>query len=199
LDEFAARSPTLSACLREILDDGWTIRYDPDVGGGAYSNRQRREILIDPNSDPEQAVVSVAHEIGHARRAAYRPRPILYEGQPREVWVRESVFEHLKDEGDAALTEAQILREINNAGGPELRVSGKYGPQYEEIYDRYARGELTRDEARHEAARWYSAELRSGGSAETYRDHYEAVCEREFSESLAPFERKYRSDQEGTS
>ncbi|WP_433711946.1 hypothetical protein ACQP2U_37880 [Nocardia sp. CA-084685] len=201
VEELTTLSPTLSADVREILSDGWTIRYD-DIGGGAYSNRQRREIVFDNrmrDGDPGPVVRALAHEVGHARRAAYRPRPVRYEGQSREMWVRESVFEHLRDEGEAALVEAQVAREIAEAGGPRLRVSGRYGAQYEDIYERHMRGELTRDEARQQCARWYADESRSGGG-QNYRSYYEEIYNKDFTEmGLDAFERNYRNGSEGPS
>lgn len=194
VDELAALSPTLCAGIDEIHGDGWKVKYDDTIGGGAYSDRQRKEILVFPDSDPEKVLVALAHEIGHSRQAAYRPSPIRYEGQPRDAWIRQSVFEHLRDEGEAALTEAEILYDISRSGGPPLRVSGRFGLEYEKIGEQFMRGEMTRDEARDEIARWFGGESRSG-SGRTYQEHYEEVYVREFSEmGLDAFEKKYRKD-----
>ncbi|MGA6208264.1 hypothetical protein ACPESR_26265 [Nocardia testacea] len=180
VDRLAALSPTLQRYLRQLKQDGWVIGYR-DVGGGAHTTRGDMRITVHSGSRdaPEKVLGSLAHEVGHANRSAYEPRPVRYDGQGRTRWVRASAFEHLRDEGEAALVETQILREIAAAGGPKLRTSGRFGDRYEEHYDRYLRKELTREDARDENAHYYMREYRSGseesGTPETYLAHYESI------------------------
>lgn len=185
VDELAAHSPTLQRLLRELKQDGWTIGYS-DVGGGAYTKRSEAKVSVDSGArdDPEEVLRSLAHEAGHAYRSAYRPQEIPYHGQGRTRWVRSSAFERLRDEGEAALVETQILGEIAAAGGPRLRPTGRFAAEYESHHSRYQRGELTRDEARDENAHFYMREYRSGsgesGTPETYLAHYEAIYNDDF-------------------
>ncbi|MGV9927636.1 hypothetical protein [Nocardia rhamnosiphila] len=180
VDRLAGLSPTLQELLRELKQDGWTIGYG-DVGGGAHTKRSDVRITVHSadRDDPEKGLGALAHEAGHAYRGAYEPQAVAYSGQGRTSWVRESAFEHLRDEGEAALMETQILREIAAAGGPRLRTSGEFGELYENHYDRYRRGELTRDGARDANARGFMKEYRSGsgesGTPETYLAHYESI------------------------
>lgn len=180
VDRLAALSPTLQRYLRELKQDGWVIGYR-DVGGGAHTTRGDKRITVHSGSrgDPEKVLGSLAHEAGHANRSAYEPRPVRYDGQGRTRWVRASAFEHLRDEGEAALVETRILREIDAAAGPKLRTSGQFGDRYEEHYDQYLRKELTWEDARDENAHYYMREYRSGseesGTPETYLAHYESI------------------------
>ncbi|WP_063128049.1 hypothetical protein [Nocardia fusca] len=185
VDRLAALSPTLQRFLGELKQDGWTIGYR-DVGGGAHTRRSDARITVHSGDrdDPAKVLGALAHEVGHSYRSAYEPQPVRYDGQGRTRWVRASAFEHLRDEGEAALVETQILREIAAAGGPKLRTSGRFGDRYEDHYDRYLRGELTREDARDENAHCYMKEYRSGseesGTPETYLAHYEAIYHSDF-------------------
>lgn len=190
VDRLAALSPTLQELLRDLKREGWAIGYG-DVGGGAHTKRSDVRITVHSGDrdDPEKVLGALAHEAGHAYGRAYEPQAVAYSGQGRTRWVRASAFEHLRDEGEAALVETQILREIAAAGGPRLRPSGRFGAEYEDHYARYRSGELTRTQARDENAHYFMKEYRSGsadsGTPETYLAHYESIYHRVFDEDEA--------------
>ncbi len=185
VDRLAGLSPTLQQLLRGLKRSGWTIAFR-DIGGGAYVKHSDTTITVDSGTrdDPEELLRVLAHEAGHAYPSAYKPQEIPYHGQGRTRWVRSSAFEYLRDEGEAALVEGRVLREVAEAGGPRLRPTGQFGAEYEKHYAQYRRGEMTRDEARDENAHYYMREYRSGrgenGTPETYLAHYEAIFHRVF-------------------
>ncbi|MEU7766062.1 DUF6782 family putative metallopeptidase [Nocardia sp. NPDC049190] len=165
-----AKSPTLSAKFRVLEQKGWLACYgEKDLG--TYADRDIKTIVIDENTqgDPLAAVRLLAHEVGHAQYKL--PAEIPYHGEPRAEWVEKNARQHFADEGEASLVEAQVLREIADNGGPRLQVSGAHWQQYEDIYDRYAGGDLTRSEARAAIGKIYEDEHMSG-IGETYGRYF---------------------------
>ncbi len=180
VDALVAMSRELLERTGRIQRRGWSIAYG-ERGEGTYASRRDRRIVIDrlQEGDPEYTVVSLAHEVGHAeddnagRRLPYRS------GESRDEWVRRSVHESVRWEGEARLVEIQAIREIHDSGHSNIleRFSG-HDSFYDEIYDSYRRGFMSRDEARDEIGALYLEETmsttrRTYGSF--YSDHYARV------------------------
>ncbi|WP_416561994.1 hypothetical protein [Nocardia testacea] len=176
VDALVAKSPTLTAAIRDLRREGWTIRYGfangsyTDLGFDSTRNTKSKEIILDGRkaTDALGAVRSLAHEVGHAR---YGHEPYVSKARKtKKQWLQLNVDARLRGEGEAVLVNAQARREILDNDGPDISISGQYSEKYIEIYDRYARGELSRAEARSEIATRYADERRSV-DGKRYRDY----------------------------
>ncbi len=186
VDALITKSPTLTAAIRDLQHEGWSIRYGfangsyTDLGFDSTRNTKSKEIVLDGRkaADAPRATGTLAHEVGHAR---YGLEPHVSRARrTKEQWLRLNVDARLRGEGEAVLVNAQVRREILDNGGPDSGISGRYSREYIEIYDRYARGELSRAQARSEIATLYGSERRSTDGKhygdylmEAWNDHWD--------------------------
>ncbi|MEU1525390.1 hypothetical protein ABZ413_24655 [Nocardia rhamnosiphila] len=165
VDDMVVESGTLTELTFQILRRGWTIRYGDASRSGSYADSAAREIIVDRDheADPDRAFVALAHEVGHANDPDLARALPYRQGETREEWVRRSVHNALREEGEATLVEIQCVRELNQRGYnishgiPVDRLEF-----YEEIFDSYNRGYFTRDEAKDEIAAMFRGEVISG-------------------------------------
>ncbi|WP_460697318.1 hypothetical protein [Nocardia thraciensis] len=175
VDALVAKSPMLTTAIRDLQHEGWSIRYGfangsyTDLGFDSTRNTKNKEIILDGRkaTNSPRATGTLAHEVGHAR---YGHEPHVSRARrTKEEWLRLNVDARLRGEGEAVLVNAQARREILDNDGPDIGISGRYSEEYIEIYDRYARGELSRSQARTEVSSFYGSERRST-DGEYYRD-----------------------------
>jgi type VI secretion system secreted protein VgrG len=129
-------SPTLKANLITLMQQGWTIQQGAP-GGGTFADRTTHTITIDPNqmNNPLACTQSLAHESGHAM---YQLEPEIPQGNlSRDDYVNQNVQRHLRDEGEATLTNAEVRREILNNGGPDIGIAGTHQNEYDNAYQNY--------------------------------------------------------------
>lgn len=132
VDAIVVLSPALQAHIEHLLREGWSIVYGPP-GQGSTVRRQGADlsIIIDGNlaNQPELAVGTLAHEVGHAM---YTVPP---DTSSREAYVDSK----LAGEGAATLMNIQVQREILANGGPDIGIRGNAvnHPAYNAAYDRY--------------------------------------------------------------
>lgn len=167
-----ARSPTLTAQMQQLLQDGWTIEYGV-AGEGSFCDRDGKRIVIDPNGsgDPAGVVQTLAHEAGHAGYTL--DPPVGMSGRTRDEFVNGNTDRHLRDEGEATLNNITVQREINANGGPDIGIAGTRDADYNRIYDRYP-DPADRDRARQEVGNAFATGERpsTDAGAANYHDYY---------------------------
>jgi type VI secretion system secreted protein VgrG len=172
VDAVAALSPTLQKNVQKLREDGWKIKYG-EPGKGSFCRRDRKEIIIDPDSKGKPVLVTqtLAHESGHA---LYQPDPYIPPaGLTRQVYIDSNAARDLADEGEATLMNCQIRAEIISRNGPNIGVAGAQEAQYEKIYAKYSKPE-DRDQARREIATIFAnGEHLSTAPSMTYGQYYE--------------------------
>lgn len=171
VDALASQSSTLSDNLRQLQQDGWKIRYG-DAGKGSYADRAAKEIVIDSNErgNTEAIVQTLAHESGHAlyEPDAYVPPA----GLTKQEYVDRNTNNALKDEGEATMTNADVRKELNDAGASDIGIAGAQGDKYQEIADKYP-DPADRDKARQEIGDAFAdGEHPSTDPSKTYGDYY---------------------------
>ncbi|MGW1738384.1 hypothetical protein ACWCPQ_06185 [Nocardia sp. NPDC001965] len=157
----------------QVMRQGWSIRYG-ERGGGSFTDSVSREIVIDRDleSDAGEALFCLAHEVGHADDPDAGLVLPYRDGESREEWVRRSVHEDLRREGEATLVEIEAVRDLQAVGYRTQRVPpSERDATYEAIYDSYRRGYLSRDEAKDEIAAVFRDETMS-----TTKRNYEETC-----------------------
>jgi uncharacterized Zn-binding protein involved in type VI secretion len=171
VDAILNMSPTMRANIDQLQEDGWTIKYG-EAGKGSFADRKAKEIVFDPNNKDNHAYIAqtMAHESGHA---LYTPDPYVpHTGLTKDDYVDRNVNSGLKDEGEATLTNAEIRREITDAGGPDVGIAGSQSDKYQEIADKYP-DPGDRDKARQEIADLFGdGEKPSTDPTKTYREYY---------------------------
>jgi len=178
VDDLVAKSPTLAEKLADLQKKGWTIKYG-QPGAGTYANRDTKEIVVDPNGkgNPAGVVQSLAHESGHA---GYSLEPEVPQGSlTKDQYVQQNVNRHLKDEGEATLTNIQVAEEIKANGGPDIGIAGVNGPKYQDIYDKYP-DPADRDKARNEIGQVYGTGEHTSTNGQTYNDYYGAYYKNKY-------------------
>ncbi|MBF6180728.1 hypothetical protein [Nocardia otitidiscaviarum] len=153
-DSLVAMSPTLAKTLRDLEADGWIIQWGPK-GSGYYAVREQKLINIDITAKGGHLLLidCLAHEAGHARKSdvpiSIRPPT---KDMTREQWIKEHLYDSFVDEAEAELMSAQVRREILDNGGPDIRHidsdSDSMRFAVEIAYNRYASGDISRQEAR---------------------------------------------------
>ncbi len=174
VDLLAGMSPALTQRIRELQAQGWNIRYSrPGDPPGTFCDRTTRSIVIDPvaNSTPESRVQALAHEAGHAGYT--EPPYVPPTGLTRQEYIDRNTARNLGDEGEATLFNAQARREIMNNGGPDVGIAGAQSQQYSNVYDQYANGTLTRDQARTQIGQVFAnGETPSTSTGQNYGQYY---------------------------
>lgn len=178
VDALVVLSPVLQGEIEQLLRDGWNIVYGPP-GHGSTVRRQGADlsIIIDGQyaSQPDVAVRTLAHEVGHA---VYTTPP---DTSSREAYVDS----RLAGEGAATLMNIRVQREIVGNGGPDIGIKGNATnhPAYNSAYDRYlVDGDVT--VARQTIGEIYRtgeiASVRIDGSLENYGEFYGRQYDRYF-------------------
>ncbi len=171
VDALVEKSPTLKSNVEQLQKDGWTIEYG-EAGKGTYADKTQKKIVVDSNKkgDDEGVARSLAHESGHAM---YQEEPYVPPaGLTKEQYVEKNVQRHLKDEGEATLTNAQVRNEIKENGGPDIGISGAQSEKYAKIAEKYP-DPKDRDKARQEIADVFAeGEHPSTDPSKTYEEYY---------------------------
>lgn len=171
VDEIVDDSPTLKENLKALEADGWTTTYG-EAGKGSFCDKTAKRIVIDPSEKGNPAAVAqtLAHESGHAR---YTADPYVKpDGLSREEYIRRNANRHLKDEGEATLTNAKVRDEIIANGGPDIGIAGAQAKKYDEIADKYP-DPADREKARQEIADAFAkGEHPSTDPTKNYEDYY---------------------------
>ena len=167
------QSPTLVANLIALTNGGWTVQAGT-AGGGTFANRSSRTITIDPNDigNPLGCTQSLAHETGHAMYTLDPEVPM--DGLSREQYVEQNTARHLRDEGEATLTNAEVREEIlhTSGGGSDIGIAGTHTDEYQGVYDRY-RESGDRNAARDEIGGIFGhGEHPSNSTGQDYSDYY---------------------------
>jgi|GEM_PF-4929646 len=128
VDALAAKSPSLQADLKQLQNEGWTIKYGA-AGAGSTADRSQKVITIDSSYNAQQATQVLAHEVGHA----------TYKGGVDYSTKQNYVNSMLADEGAATLNNIKVQREIIANGGPDVGIAGNSAnhAKYNNIYDNY--------------------------------------------------------------
>jgi len=165
----AGQSPTLNNQLQQLQQDGWTIVKGP-AGGGSFTDRQNKQIVIADGDTPAVTTAGLAHEIGHAE-AGEPPYHPPAAGMTRDDFVEQNVTEQLRNEGEAQLNAAIARDEIKAAGGPDTGIPGTQTNSYQALYDQYKAGLATRQQTVDLMADVMANESTSTTN-QNYRDYY---------------------------
>jgi uncharacterized Zn-binding protein involved in type VI secretion len=169
------QSPSLVAMLSELSNSGWTFTSGPP-GDGTYADRTTSTISIDANdvTDPLSCTSALAHEAGHA---LYNEDPYVpMDGLSRDEYIDQNTMRHLKDEGEATLTNTEVRSEIQKTSGTDIGISGTHTDEYQDVYDRY-RDHGDRDAARTEIGNIFSHGENPSGDDNAGKDYYDYYSE----------------------
>ena len=166
--------------------DGWTIRRGTP-GAGSVTNNQTKTITIDPNDSVNQQAAGIAHEIGHAQygNPPYHPPTAT---MTRDQYIQQNVNEQLRNEGAAQLNAAIARDEIRQAGGADVGIPGSQTAAYQQVYDNFKAGTITRDQATDQMATLMGNETTSN-THENYRQYYGHSYENFWDTNVAPTRR----------
>jgi uncharacterized protein involved in type VI secretion and phage assembly len=184
-DGLISMSPTLSRNIAALQAQGWTISYGT-AGAGSSTDRTAKRIVIDPNeqNNPNLLTQTLAHESGHAM---YTPDPYVQPtGLTRQQYIDQNTNSSLKDEGEATMTNANVRREINNNGGPDIGIAGAQPDKYQQIANKYP-DPAQRDQARQEIGDAFAdGEHPSTAPTQTYRQYYNQPYADYYDKNVAP-------------
>jgi len=172
--ELVAKSPTLTNNLNELLSGtpGWEIKFGK-AGEGTYVDKDNQELVIDPNQKGNTAeiVQSLAHESGHA---TYKAGPYIKpDGLTRKEYIEKNADRHLKDEGEATLSNLDVRAEILKNGGEDIGIAGSQDAKYLKAYEQYIKSG-DRDSAREAIGDIYGKnEYPSTDPSKTYEQYYQ--------------------------
>jgi hypothetical protein len=163
------KSPTLQKQLKDLQNKGWKIEYN-ESGKGSYLDKKNKKIVVDKTGGSSAITRTLSHEKGHA---LYKADPYVPPtGLAKEEYVGKNVKRHLKDEGEATLSNIEIRDEILSNGGPDIGISGTKKSQYEKIYEEY-KETGNRDKAREKIGDVFAdGERPSTNPSLTYREYY---------------------------
>jgi len=179
----AGQSPTLNNQLQQLQQDGWTIVKGP-AGGGSFTDRQNKQIVIADGDTPAVTVGGLAHEMGHAE-AGEPPYHPPAAGMTRDDYVEQNVQEQLRNEGAAQLNAAIARDEIQQAGGPDTGIPGTQTNAYQALYDQYKSGLASRDQTVDLMADVMANESTSTTN-QNYRDYYGQSYKDYWDQHVAP-------------
>ncbi|NKY85369.1 hypothetical protein [Nocardia veterana] len=143
VDELVAKSPTLSANVRNLLAQGWAIGYGT-IDAGGITSRGEKKIVINPDGkgDPLLVAAELAHETGHATAG---PDYVFSATEPHRGddywrWRDDNLYSAYRGESYAGLMTARVRREILDRGGADI---GHIDDQTKAAFDGFAVGDLT--------------------------------------------------------
>jgi uncharacterized Zn-binding protein involved in type VI secretion len=177
-----AASPKLRKQLNDLANRGensWDIKLN-GTKRGADANREARAITI--GSGYEDVNV-LAHEVGHAQYDVPDQIP-ADPSMTRDQYVQQNLDQHLIDEGEAQFNEFEIRQDILDNGGRDIGNRGDVAAQ--EIYERFRRGEVSRDDAVRQMGQGFRNKPTST-SGENYGDFYSASYKSYWDESYEPW------------
>jgi hypothetical protein len=159
VDEIVNKSPHLKQLWADAQRNGWKIQLTSD--GKSHADKESGTIFINLNDvktkgDGRDAAIAslLSHEMGHAGT----PFPPDMRGRDREDYVQKNTEQALRHEGEAALANLIARDEIKSNGGPDIGVRGGLDEFYDDVYNRFKSGELTREQAVQLLAEFMAAE-----------------------------------------
>lgn len=162
----AKKSPSLVEQLTQLDAQGIAIEKGKP-GTGSFYDAKGGKISIDGNIHGAQATGVIAHEVGHA---TYKKEPEYLPTVPKEDYVKENVRIHMEDEGNAQFNAAKARSEALANGGNDPGIPG-HQEKYQDVYDRFDRGEISEAEAKKQMADHMGNEVTST-TGENYNDYY---------------------------
>jgi len=171
VDDQINKSPKFTQKIKSIQAKGYVFEYG-EAGKGSYYDKQKKRIVIDSNDkgNTKSILTTVAHEAGHAD---YETDPYVKpDGLTKDQYVKANTKRHLKDEGEATLTNVELAEDLKKNGGEEIDVGGSQSDKYKEIARKYP-DPKDRDKARTEIGDLFAdGEHPSTDPSKTYRDYY---------------------------
>jgi type VI secretion system secreted protein VgrG len=161
-DELIEKSPTLNEQLKKFKENNGTIKFGEKGSGSSY-NPNRRTITIDGSckEDPEAAVQSLSHELGHAHSTV-----------PKSTASKEQFVKgYLNDEGEATLSNLKARQEILANDGPDIGVAGSQGSEYKKAYDGYLK-DGDREKAREAIGKIFGEKEITSTTKQPYSKYY---------------------------
>ncbi|MEU1525080.1 hypothetical protein ABZ413_23065 [Nocardia rhamnosiphila] len=202
IDSLVALSPTMSDTMRDLYRDAWTIRIGRR-GAGSFTRRATLSIVIDENrlENPLTTFRSLAHELGHARRAKKAVDPSRHvpfdpDVITREQWIDKVSRLKIREEGHAQMFACRALQDLVDAGmvTPPPSMSSRIPWQYNgaaipppiraEHWDIYQTHEPK--EAFSILSEKYQNTIMSKPGGDTYLEHYREIYSEKFDELYGP-------------
>lgn len=181
------QSPTMVALLTNLTNEGWTVEQGP-AGDGTFAESSTKRIVVDAGeiNDPNECLISLSHEAGHAAYNQEELDPYVpMDGLSREEYINQNTNKDLRNEGEATLTNITVRDEIRHSSGGEtdIGVAGASNNMqaYQEAYDQYQQ-DGDRDAARTRIGDVYAhGEHPSGQDASVdYYDYYSQPFREEY-------------------
>lgn len=176
--ELVIMSPTLVGKLDSLLAAGWEFSFG-EVGKGTFCSKEKNKIVIDPAQIGNilSLTQSLAHEAGHA---TYTEDPyVAHDGLTRTQYADANTNRHLKDEGEATLTNVEVRNEImeETNGASDIGIAGTNQQSYENTAAQYKSGAIDRDQARQDIGNVFADNENTSTTKETYRRYYSGSYE----------------------
>jgi hypothetical protein len=98
----------------------------------------------------------------------------------RDEFVQKNVDAFMQDEAAGQFNAAMIRRDLKIAGGPDIGIPGSQTAAYQQAFDDYVAGKITRPQVMDKLATLMGNERISTPPYSPYRDYYRGHFEKEW-------------------
>ena len=178
------QSPTLRSEVFQLEQKGINFKTGPAADGSAFDPGQSTITIAAPRADGD-IVRSIAHESGHAMSTLPAHIPDT-PAMDKAEYVRLNVANQVRGEGEAQFNGAQVRAELKAAGSTDIGISGSQTAAYQAVYDDFAAGNITRDQAVDQMGTLMGNERTSTPPKIPYSQHYGNFYENDWDTRIAP-------------
>lgn len=182
--ELIKQSPTLRSQIFELEQKNYNFEVST-LDEGYSTDPDTRTIYIDQPHTDAATVARVAHEVAHAVLLQQRFIPVT-DSMTRAQYVEANVDNFMHNEGEAQFNAAQVRAEVFAASGTYIGLPGTQPLEYLAIYDKFAAGGLTKEQAIDQMGGLMGAEQVSTEDNQLYRDNYRTMFENDWDTKIAP-------------
>jgi WXG100 family type VII secretion target len=179
-------SPTLRAQMLVLQQKGYMFQT------GTNSQTVKPFITIEPGATAAETVNMIAHETGHAVNFDTEVKRIVETPtMTRDEYVRLNAANNLRNEAAAQLNALQVRAELLSVRAGDIGVPGTQDAAFARVYNDFAAGRITRDQALDRMGPLMGNEVRSGSNPpQTYRDHVIDFYQKDWDTYIAPARRR---------
>ena len=182
--DLVKKSPTLRRQILEAEQKGYSFRTGA-AADGYYTNPDTKTIVIDQPLSDKETVQHLAHEVGHAvtlQTNVIQPTPTT----TRDQFVQQNVANLMHNEGEAQFNAAQIRAELKAAGAGDIGIPGSQTAAYQQVYDDFTAGRITKAQAIDRMGNLMGNETQSRPPHKRYREGYADAYRKYWDENIAP-------------